>query len=237
MSSESTGSQLGSDTSGGRSSSDGQTDVRPRSRSSELSREGYQRLLDLLDADPIRAVKEYEKLRQKLIVFFDRNGFSDADFQADEALGRTARGAGAEDIENINAYVYQVARLQLLENIRDRQRNPVKTGDFDEVLRTRESLTAAPATSFGVPDEKAIAEIRMRCLDRCMKRLPKEDRRLLLAWYREEGRVKLELRQQLVRDRRTSMAALKTRLCRLRQGLSGCCADCIEKALTALQRL
>jgi DNA-directed RNA polymerase specialized sigma24 family protein len=198
-----------------------------------MPREDYQRLLLTLDPDPIRAAKEYEKLRQKLIVFFDRNGFPDAYIQADEALDRTARGVG---IENINAYAHEVARRQLLENIRDRDRNPVKADDFDDVLRTREAHIAVPSTSFGVPDEKVIAEIRMQCLDLCMKRLPREDRRLLLAWYREEGRVKLELRQQLARDRGISMAALKTRLFRLRQGLAGCCADCIEKALAARQR-
>jgi len=216
----------------------------PRSRASPRSRnplveiptEDYDRLLLALHPDSSRAEVEYEKLRQKLSIFFDRSGCSDADIQADEAIGRTARSLRVEVIDNLNAYAYKVAKLQLFEVYRDRERNPVKTGDFEEVLRIHESSVPAPSTSFENPTAKDCAEIRMQCLERCMSDLSDEDQAVLIAWYKEEKRAKKDLRKKLAEDAGLLMPALKTRLFRLRKELKQCCASCIDEEMLDQQR-
>src|SRR4030095_10816367 len=92
----------------------------------DLSEESFLRLLARLNTDPTLAGEEYEKLRARLIYFFERKGCRTPAELSDETINRIARKVeeGLE-IEDVFKFSYGVARLVLLEHWRD----PRRAGD------------------------------------------------------------------------------------------------------------
>jgi DNA-directed RNA polymerase specialized sigma24 family protein len=187
--------------------------------------EDYDQLLLLLDPDLKIAGKKYSSLRVKLILFFDCRRCPDADFEADEVIGRTARKVSSEAIEDIHKYVAGVARLRFHEIIRERKREPDQADDLDQIAHG-DLRSGSP---FETPDERLANEIRLECLEACMRQLRKDDRELMRDYYREDKRQKIDLRQELAGKYHMSGGALRTHLCRLRKQLAQCCHDCIAK--------
>ena len=183
--------------------------------------EDYDRLLLILDPNPQIADQRYTSLREKLILFFDCRRCPDADFEADEVIGRTARKVSSEAIEGIHKYVAGVARLRFHEIIRERKREPDQADDLDQIAHG-DLRSGSP---FETPDERLANEIRLDSLEICMKQLRKDDQELLRDYYREDKRQKIDLRQGLAEKYHMSGGALRTHLCRLRKQLAQCCRD------------
>ena len=78
----------------------------------DLSEESFFRLLARLSADPMLAGEEYEKLRARLMYFFERKGCRIPAELTDETINRIARKMeeGLE-IEDLFKFSYGVARL------------------------------------------------------------------------------------------------------------------------------
>ena len=97
----------------------------------ELTGEAFERLLRLLDSDRERAGEKYELARRRLIAFFEARGAESPADHADETLNRAARKvAEGERVEDINKYLYGVARLLLLELGRAREKGPLPLDTF-----------------------------------------------------------------------------------------------------------
>src|SRR5262245_32792116 len=139
-----------------------------------LTREALARLLERLDTDPDAAGRAYEALRSRLIDYFDWRGAQRPDVAADEALDRVARRLEeGETIERVEAYAYGVARLVLLEHLRQQLREQ------------RVSAAVALGTAGPPPADE---EPRIACLLRCLQQLPAEERSLIVAYYEGAGR-------------------------------------------------
>ena len=192
--------------------------------------EDYDRLLLLLDPDPKIASEKFAILREKLVLFFDCRRCPDAGLRADEVIGRAARKVSSEAIEDISKYVAAVARLRFHEIIRERKREPVQVDDLDQIAH----MNARSGGIFEAPDERAANEMRLKCLEICMKQLCKGDQELLRDYYREDKRQKIDLRQQLAEKYHMSIIALRTHLCRLRKRLAQCCKGCIARTSPAV---
>jgi DNA-directed RNA polymerase specialized sigma24 family protein len=123
-------------------------------------------------------------------------------------------GAG-EEIENIPAYAFGVARLLWLEWARAPEQ---RRADF-------ETLSPLPAPSIDTDDE---TERRRTCLERCLQELPAENRALLLEYYRDERRAKIDLRQALAERLGLRRNALTKRIIRLRARLETCVTGCAK---------
>ncbi|HXG64714.1 MAG TPA: hypothetical protein VNO70_06375, partial [Blastocatellia bacterium] len=88
-----------------------------------LSEEAFNLLLRQLDADRQCAGEKYEHLRRSLIKFFAWRGSRRPDADADEAIDRVARKLSeGERVQEIYSYTNGVARLVLLETLRDQER-------------------------------------------------------------------------------------------------------------------
>src|SRR5687767_8236083 len=81
-----------------------------------LNAQAFQRLLDHLHPNGDEASRAYEKLRHKLIDFFDWRGASSPEVEADETLDRVARRLeeGAV-VDRVEPYALGVARYVLQE--------------------------------------------------------------------------------------------------------------------------
>jgi len=190
----------------------------PRKSAAErgLSAAGLARLLARLDPEPERAGAIYEALRRTLVKFFDWRGSWSPEEGADETLDRLSRKLEAgEAVEDPRSYAHGIARLVLLEQWR---RPANRATQADEQV-----LARIPAPD--PVDEGALGG----CLQRCLAELSPEGRELILEYYTDEGRAKIDNRRRLAEVLGLSETALRSRAQRLRDRLEDCIARCVRR--------
>jgi DNA-directed RNA polymerase specialized sigma24 family protein len=189
----------------------------------ELTANAFTKLLDSLGEDRERAGEKYEDLRRTLIRFFQWRGAPFPEEHADETFNRVARklDEGVE-IKNIGGYCYEVSRLVCLEALksRDSRRQPLEESNLAEV-------EVANGT-----DEALEKELRLSCLDDCLRRLPIESRELIVEYYRDEKRGRIDRRKTLAERLGLRRDALANRAQRVRDRLERCVTLCLKRKLT-----
>jgi len=178
----------------------------------ELSLEVFDALLHWLDPDRERAALKYEKIRSGLIKFFTTRNALDPEGLADETINRVAvklKDIGKDFSGDPEPYFYRVARFVYLEHLRKKLPQPMLTSPTD-------------------PNQ---IELEYNCLERCIERLSKGNRDLLLRYHSTDGRVEIDLRQALASELGIAPNALRIRVHRIRQGLKDCLEKCIERAI------
>ena len=176
-----------------------------------LTETAFERLLRSLDGDPERAAARYEEIRRKLAKFFEWRACAPADEHADEVLDRVARRLEeGVVVQNVPAYCYGIARLVVREVAARAERQ-------------RAALAELPAVDSAAPEDPALA-----CLDRCLAQLDPGSRALLLSYYAGERRDLQQHRRALSERLGIAPNALRIRLHRVRRGLEGCLAACLE---------
>ena len=202
--------------------------VPPRDLSQEergLTHVAFSRLLEWLDDGVDSQGETYLEMRRRLVLYFDRRNRLSADELADETLtriGRTLEKDGAIATTPPARYCYVVAKFVLLEDIR-RERMHVH---LDEARRAD---GPAGATVAGPDEGLVIREQRLDCLDRCLQELKAEQRELVIEYYRDTGRQKIDRRRDLAKRLGISMNALGIRACRIRSALEACVQACCQE--------
>lgn len=180
-----------------------------------LTKESLERLLVALDKDRERAGEKYEHLRRKLVKFFEWRacGVVAMDL-ADETINRVARRIDqGTEVHDVSSYAYGVGRMVYLEWRRE--------------VRQAESLrdTAALDVSSREPLEAALLE----CFDACLGKQPLESRELIVAYYQEQRRPRIEVRRELAQRLGVPINALRIRAHRIRLKLEECVANCLQR--------
>lgn len=171
--------------------------------SSILTHQGFNKFLMNLNIDRDQAGERYERMRRKLIVFFEKKNCEAPDYYADETLDRVSRkiNAGAL-IPDVEMFCYGVARMLILESFRkSRQRQ-----------KAMENLKYSLRTSSDTGER----ELHLIYLEQAMHKLSVKDRELLLAYYQGERRDKIENRKRLAAEAGIPVKALRIRVCRIR---------------------
>lgn len=185
-----------------------------------LTQQAFDKLLNRFSTNREAAGIEYETTRRKLVRFFLSRSVDLADVYADETINRVARRIDeGQDIDNLNGYFYGVAQLVFKETLKDKDRGAV---NIDDAPPERLTQRAAEPTD---PD------LRLKCFDRCLESLAPESRQLILEYYEEEGRAKIERRQQIADRLRIPMNALRIRAHRIRVGLEECIQSCLRECV------
>jgi DNA-directed RNA polymerase specialized sigma24 family protein len=175
-----------------------------------LTQESFDALLDWLDPQREQAGQKYEDIRLRLIKIFTCRGCFEPEDLADETINRvTGKLKQIEgDFTGDRArYFYGVANKVHLEYLR---RKPVLPS---QVL---------PRTSDGVEQE-------FECLERCMEQLTPENRELVLQYYQEEKKAKIDHRKLLAEKLGIAVNALRIRACRIRASLQECVQACLRR--------
>jgi len=172
-----------------------------------LTQELFEDLLSWLDPDREIAAQKYEDLRRGLIKIFVSNGCHCVEDLADEAINRVAKKLN--QIKDTyqgdhSLYFYGVARNIVHE---DRRRRPVPA--------------ATPTCSS---DD---IEAEYECLERCLQQLTTENRELILQYYQEEKKVKIDHRRSLAERLGIAVNALRIRAYRIRNSLELCVRKCL----------
>ncbi len=193
-------------------------DKAPETTNWALTNLAFARLLDWLDPERERAGQAYERLRQKLRLFFEHRGCPFADDLADKTLDRVARklATGTEVPPADSAsYCYGVAHNILKEY----WRNPAR----ETLSLDSQPNNDNPATNATVPplveSELQETEINLAHLDTCLQRLSPEDRKLILKYYQGDHRGRINNRHELAAELGLSPGSLRIRALRIREQL------------------
>ena len=172
-------------------------------------------------ADRESAAQKYEIIRRKLSEFFEARGSDSPADRVDETINRVARRiAEGEQIKDLNAYFYGVARLVWLESLRARDKEPTPL----ELAPTPLSLNTAELEA-----QQHQREQRLTCLETCLSRLPSNNRSLIVEYYREDKGIKIEHRKQQAARLNTTLNGLRLRASRIRSELARCVHSCLER--------
>jgi DNA-directed RNA polymerase specialized sigma24 family protein len=184
----------------------------------DLSANAFAKLLDSFGSDRESAGEKYEDLRRILTRFFEWRGAPFPEEQTDETFNRVARklDQGAQ-IKNIGGYCYEVARLVCLESLKshDVKRTPLNAKNLWAVTQAR--------------DDDADREAHLDCLDECLNQLSNDNRELIMTYYQDEKRSRIDTRKILAERLGLRRDALANRAQRLRDRLEQCVTRCAEK--------
>jgi DNA-directed RNA polymerase specialized sigma24 family protein len=185
----------------------------------------FARLLAWLDDGVESHGERYLEMRRRLVTYFDRRNRPSAEDLADETLNRIAKTleqTGAIATKPPARYCYVVAKFVLLEDVR-RERRLVP---LDE---TWHGTAGREAAHVGSDTGLKVREHRLDCLDRCLEELKPDQRELIVEYYAEVRRQKIERRRDLAARLGITMNALAIRAFRIRDGLMACVEGCRQR--------
>jgi DNA-directed RNA polymerase specialized sigma24 family protein len=175
-----------------------------------LSQEAFDKFLAWLDADRDRAGEKYEEIRRKLIKIFAHRGCAIAEELTDEAINRVNRRV--QEIADTYVgdpalYFYGVAQKVYLEYVKKKP-------------------APKPLPPSDPPDE---TERNYECLERCMQHLDLASREIILEYYHQERRAKIDHRKDLADRLGIALNTLRMRVHRIKAGLQLCVGDCLKQ--------
>jgi RNA polymerase sigma factor (sigma-70 family) len=184
-----------------------------------ITQENFDTLLDWLDLNRESAGQKYEKIRQRLIQIFIGRGCFEAEELADLTINRVTLKL-PEIIGNYTGeptlYFYGVANNIHLEWLRKQKKiKPLELVETD---------------NYSEPETETESEYL--CLEDCLKTLPEIERKLIIDYYKEEKRAKIELRRELAEKLKISVSALQVKTCRIRSNLHKCVQNCVSAKLS-----
>ena len=190
-----------------------------RHRDWQLSERALERFLATLDRDRDEAAQRYELIRARLLRFFEWRGCAFPDECADETLTRVIRKIDeGTAIRDPDSYCYGVARLVLLEVLKEREKE-------------RQALQQIQPLSVSIDDVQDEVEHRLACLHTCMTGLPADQRTLIAEYHRHDSGSRIEARKKLAARLGIGLNALRIRAHRLTGHLGRCIGDCVERGV------
>jgi DNA-directed RNA polymerase specialized sigma24 family protein len=189
-----------------------------------LTQLAFTRLLEWLDDGVDSHGDRYLEMRRRLVSYFDRRNRPNADELADETLNRISRTleqTGAIATKPPARYCYVIARFVLLEDLR-RSRRHVPLDEPRSIEASRARGTCVDESS----ERLMLREDSLDCLDRCLGQLKPEQRDLVIEYYRDAHRQRIDRRRDLARRLGITMNALAIRACRIRDALLTCLEGC-----------
>ncbi|HKD78057.1 MAG TPA: hypothetical protein VKH81_00080 [Candidatus Angelobacter sp.] len=205
------------------SSSFDRQEPKPGSRGRrEIQAEDFRRLLARLDSDPSRASEAYEKLREQLVRFFNRNqNHLEAEELADRALDEVAKKPESYEIANVYQFAIGVARYLQMEKSRT---NAARLHIVDD-----DNLPDPERDPENAALQRIDHDRKIQCFLKCMEGLSPEERWLVLSYYPAEGGDLEGRRRRLAARLGIHAGALTSRMNRLRAKLLKCCGTCYQR--------
>jgi DNA-directed RNA polymerase specialized sigma24 family protein len=183
-----------------------------------ITQENFDQLLAWLDPERERAGEKYEHIRRCLIKIFTSRGCLDAEQMTDETINRVTLKVPqliGEYVGDPALYFYGVAQKVYLESLRKPPTVVVATDDtVVNPLDAREEET----------DEQA-----MECLEHCIERLSQTHREMVLGYYQDDKRAKIDHRKQMAQRLGIAQNALRIRAHRIRLILQQCLQECLDQ--------
>ena len=198
----------------------------PRRKPSELTELSLRALLDFLDPDSRRAGEQYERIREKLVRFFEWKGCVPGNDYADETIDRVARrleeGLDSKP-ENPYLYFHGIA----VNVVRERWHKSARDPQPLDALPYSAGPAVDPFELDARKDLELENERRLDCLHDCLARLPAGSRELLVTYHLGESGVDIGRRKGLAETLNIPATALRLRAYRIRRRLEKCMRQCL----------
>lgn len=184
----------------------------------DITQEAFNRFLNWLHPDSEQAAREYEALRRRVIGWFERRGCAVAEELADQAFDRVIRRVAASTDPSVIKplpYFYKVVsnlHLEYVETYAKKRGEQLPETWLEAVQSLGEKTN----------------EQTFHCLENCLQRLPTANRELILAYYQENKRAKIDLRKELAANFGLSLELLRVQVYRIRMTLQKCLTDCLQ---------
>ncbi len=182
----------------------------------ELSQQHFDKLLNWLNKDRPHAAEKYESIRQRLIKIFVVRGSFQAEELADVVIERVTKKIFdiADSYQgDPSLYFYGVAQNVFLESLRVPKHEELPV-----------SLTKNENINLDQESEK-----NLDCLETCLKELGKIEQKLILSYYQDEKRTKINNRKIIAEEYGISLEMLRIKAFRIREKLQKCLVKCVEK--------
>ena len=171
-------------------------------------------MLAWLDPDRDKAGAKYETIRTRLIKIFMCRGCHEAEDLADETINRVTSKLGEL------ASSYQGDPALFFYGVAKKVRHEYEKRKFRRV----------PPAPMSQP---ADAEQRYECLDTCIRALTRDQLRLILQYYRDDKRAKINNRKRLAGELGIAINALRIRAHRIKSALQQCVDECMRRQASA----
>jgi DNA-directed RNA polymerase specialized sigma24 family protein len=179
-----------------------------------ITQEQFNVLLDWLGPDKESAANRYEVIRRRLIRVFGSRGCDEAETLADVTIDRVTLKApelNGNYVGDPALYFYGVANNVFHEWCRRRK-------------RTRE--TVIPDLRKDDLDDR---EAEYRCLEKCLSRLAVQVREMMVEYYRDDKRARIERRREMAARLGITPGALQIKTSRVRARLGECVRECLAR--------
>ena len=178
----------------------------------------FDTFLATLDQDRDRAGETYLALRERLERFFEWRNCENVEELTDIVFDRVVKKiVGGEKIENSEAYCVSVAKFVMLEN----RREVLKSSELDE--NSKEVNKAESEEDFEIKDKRFI------CLDKCLAKLPKEKRNILVGYFDTDEKTMIATRKHLAKQIGINLNSLRIRVSRLKTKIEKCTKECCDE--------
>ena len=185
--------------------------VMPNNSSDNLAEQDPQpftALLNFLSEDPNEANRHYLRLHQRLAGYFRLKGMSDPINDAEDTLDRAGKKIlEGVPIPDIDGFCMGIAKNVVLERLRNKKR---EESAFLQFLDDSQN-------------DNALVDRIINLMKPCFEKLPAKDRDLLHSYcWVPPGVSRAEHRRQLAERLKSTIAALRIRVTRLRRALEEC---------------
>jgi len=181
--------------------------------------DSFNLFLSWLNPDLDVAGREYERLRQKLIIIFNSRGCAVSEDLADETFNRVMRRLPGMISSYKGApapYIYKTAHHVYLDYVKN-----VWTPIPEHLPDIRQ------------PEKNDDDEMTYQCLDQCIQQLSPNNRELVLNYYRDEKQAKIDHRKKIAESLGIELNAMRIRLYRVRKTLRQCIDECLQRVLAS----
>jgi DNA-directed RNA polymerase specialized sigma24 family protein len=181
-----------------------------------LSQREMDQFLGLLDADPDEAARKYLFHRRRLEVYFRCRGHWAVEELTDRTLDTAARKSSKVPITNMGGFIYGIAR-----NISRESR-----GDAGRAVPLENVLPTLPDRHA---DDDPNREMRLACLEECLKQMPPARSAILRDYYTHRGREKVADKKRLAKLHGVTVMNLAVVAFRARRELRDLVEDCTRR--------
>jgi len=191
-----------------------------------LTAEAMDKLLAVLGPGREEAGERYERIRKALLIFFQARACSYPEALADETINRVTRRiekGGEITAADPQKFFLGVARNVFREQWGDRRWSPMDI----ESLPPSQQPQSNPVGLLHAESEVTRKESRLNCMDTCLESLFPGKRELIVDYYSEDRRTKIDARAELANRLGISGGALRIRMCRMRHKLEQCVEQCV----------
>jgi DNA-directed RNA polymerase specialized sigma24 family protein len=191
-----------------------ETEAQPRRRNRanrNISDAEMKKFMAWLAPTEEEAGRKYQEIHRCLTAIFVRRGYSDAEDLADEAIDRVIRRIARDDsFEGTERIPYFVRVAYYLHLERQSKKRPPPPPPLTDTAEEREQAD--------------------RCLELCLNHLEPRERELLLQYYRDDKRARIDGHKRLAEEWGLAVEALRLKVHRLKVKLRPCLKNCLAQA-------